>query len=88
MRLHLIAGALLLLASACTTPADRSGAPAFGEAVSTNTAAQTIPSTPSMEPPEGSGAQGEGAITRYHAGQPRELAPSSTSSANPSSSGN
>ena len=83
MRMHLTDGALLLLAAACTTPADRSGNPSFGEAVRMNTAAQTSAATPSMEPPEGGAAQGVDAQTRYKTGQTRPLMPASTSSANP-----
>lgn len=85
MRLHLTAGALILLASACTTPADRSGAPSFGDAVRTNTEAQATTSATTTEPPEGSGAQGAGAQTRYKTGATRMLLPGSTSTANPSS---
>jgi hypothetical protein len=85
MKLHLTAGALLLLAAACTTPVDRSSAPSFGEAVRMNVEAQTTPSSPTMEPPEGDGAQGAEAQTRYKTGQTRPLLPASTSAANPTS---
>jgi hypothetical protein len=89
MKTHLIAAAgLAALAAACTTPVDTAGAPSFGEAVRINTQAQTAPGSTSLEAPEGSGAQGAEAQTRYKTGNTRPLQPASTSSANPSSSGN
>jgi hypothetical protein len=86
MKTHLIAAAAIAaLAAACTTPVDTSGAPSFGEAVRINTQAQTVPGSTSLEAPEGSGAQGAEAQTRYKTGTTRPLMPASTSATNPAS---
>lgn len=78
------AATLALGASACTHPADSAGAPGFGDAVSMMHAAQTIPAEPTTEAPEGSGAQGALAQTRYKTGTTLPLLPASSSTMNPS----
>lgn len=84
MRIHLIAAAgLAALAAACTTTPDTAGAPSFGESVRAMHEAQAIPTEASAEAPEGSGAQGALAQTRYKTGNTRPLPAASVSSMNP-----
>lgn len=79
------AGALAALAAACTHPTDSSAASSFGEALRTMQTAQTVPGEVSTAPPEGSGAQGAAAQTRYKAGQTTPLLAPNDSVMNPSS---
>jgi hypothetical protein len=82
----LFALAALGFAAACTHPVDRANAPAFGAAVEMNRNAQEVSAgAAGQQPPEGSGAVGTLAQTRYKTGQTRPLLPTSSSIANPSS---
>ena len=80
-KLLLLSTALSLTACAYTT------SPNFGHALATAQAAQAEPAAPTDAAPEGSGAVGALAQGRYKTGSTRPLLPSSTSVANPSSSG-
>lgn len=78
----LLALSALTLAAACTHPGD--SAPAFKASVEAMHRAQTVPDTVSEEPPEGSASVGVLAQERYRDGRTRPLMPTTTSSANPS----
>lgn len=84
MRTHLIAAAgLAALAAACSTTPDTAGNPSFGESVRAMHDAQALTTETSAEAPEGSGAQGALAQTRYKTGDTRPLPAASVSSLNP-----
>lgn len=74
--------------TACEHTTATSGTPGFGQSIAAAQHAQTDAAPPSTEAPQGSGAAGALAQTRYQTGNTRPLLPSSTSSNNPSSSGN
>jgi hypothetical protein len=76
--LTLSALGLAFLAAACASSIDTAGAPSFGASVEAMQRAQTIPGDTSEAPPEGSGAAGVLAQSRYQNGRTRPLAPSPT----------
>ncbi len=80
--LFLTAAAALTLLAACANP--NRPAPGFGDSVAAMHRAQTVPSDVTLEPPEGSGAAGALAQTRYQTGSTKPLLSSATSAANPS----
>jgi hypothetical protein len=83
--LALSALGLAALLGACQHSIDTAGVDTFGAAVEMMQRAQTVPGDTSEAPPEGSGAAGVLAQSRYQNGRTRALAPSPTSSASPSS---
>ena len=86
MRLQpIFAAAACAALASCMHPVDSTSIASFGQSVAAMHDAQAMPSTPSDEPPESSGAVGAGAVERYSTGDTRPLLPTATSSANPSS---
>lgn len=81
--LKLAAAAALLLAAGCTHPGHM--APSFGESVEAMHRAQVIEPEPTQEPPEGGGASGALAQSRYQTGTTKALQSSATSSISTSS---
>lgn len=86
MRTKLLAVlAAAALAAACAHSVDTAGVETFGQAVENNGQHQIIPAATDTRAPEGSGAQGALAQSRYRTGTTEPLLPSSSSIANPSS---
>ncbi len=79
----ILIGALAL--TACEHTTGTAGAPNFGQSVAAARTAQVDDTAPSTQAPEGDGAAGALAQSRYHTDTTRALLPSSTSSNNPSS---
>jgi len=84
MRTLIALSALALVGACAHRKTDTAGAPSFGVSVQTLQSEQAMPGAVSEQPPEGSGAQGALAQERYQTGNTRPLLPSTTSSANPS----
>lgn len=85
MRTLIALSALVLVCACAHRKTDTAGAPSFGASVQT-LQTQVVPGSVSAEPPEGSGAQGALAQERYQTGNTRPLLPTTTSSANPTTS--
>lgn len=81
--LTLAAAAALSLVAGCTHPGQM--ADGFGDSVAAMHRAQTIEAAPTQEPPEGGGASGALAQSRYQTGTTKPLMSSSTSSTSTSS---
>lgn len=80
----LFALAALAFTAACAHSVDRANAPAFGAAIEGNRDAQVVSTAaPTQEEPDGSGAVGALAQTRYKTGQTRPLLPTNASVSNP-----
>lgn len=77
------AAGLSAVLAGCTHPAET--APGFGHAVQMMQSRQAVPEAVSTTPPEGGGASGALAQTRYRTGQTKPLLNASTSSTNTSS---
>jgi hypothetical protein len=80
----IISLAAVAIVAACAHPADTAGAPSFGASVEAMHEAQRVSDTAEPGAPDGSGAVGALAQTRYKTGQTRPLVPASTSALNPS----
>lgn len=85
MKKILLLSAAAFVVTACSS-VGASHAPSFGRSAERMHQAQSEQSEVSSEAPEGGGASGALAQTRYKTGQTTPLMPSSTSSANPTSS--
>ncbi|MGH6950666.1 MAG: hypothetical protein ACREH4_07325 [Vitreimonas sp.] len=83
--LALSALGLVALLGACEHSVDTAGVPSFGASVEAMHNAQTIPGETTEAPPEGSGAAGVLAQSRYQNGRTRALTPSPISSSTTSS---
>lgn len=84
MKTLIALSALAVLAASCTQSIGTAGVPSFGASLEAMREAQTATGVTSTEAPEGSGAQGAGAQTRYKTGRTHPLRPATTSSVNSS----